>query len=103
MDISEVVAFSKFLLPLAGSWAILRIAKLVQYRWLRISIKAIASLFFGCSVILVLFLLMVEAGCTKSAPPIYSPDGRHVAILHYVLQGSLGDDYAIVDLRPRWT
>jgi hypothetical protein len=103
MDISQVVGFSKFLLTVAVSWAILRIARPIRHRWLRISIRTIVSLLFVCSVILVFFLLIVQAGCTKSAPPIYAPDGRHVAILHYALQGALGDDYAIVDLRRRWT
>jgi hypothetical protein len=102
MDISEAVAFSKFLLPLAVSWMIYRIAKRVRHRGLRISIKTIVSVFFGCSAVLVLLLLLVQAGCSRRVPPIYSPDGRHVALLRYALQGALGDDYATVDLRSRW-
>lgn len=74
----------------------------VHWRWVRCSINAIASVGFACSVMLVLLMLMIQAGCSKSAPPILSPDGRHVAILHFALQGALADDYAIVDLRARW-
>jgi hypothetical protein len=102
MDISEVLAFSKFLLPLAVSWMIFRIAKRVRYRWLRISIKTVASAFLICSVFLVFLLLMVSVGCSKRATPMYSPDGRHVAVRTYMFQGALGYDYATVYLRSRW-
>jgi hypothetical protein len=102
MDISEVLSFLKFFLPLAVSWMIFRIAKRVRYRWLRISIKTIASAFLVCSVFLVLSMLLVSVGCSKRAPPMYSPDGRHVVILTYGLQGALGFDHATVHLRSRW-
>jgi hypothetical protein len=102
MDISEVLSFSKFLLPVAVSWTIFRIAKRVRYRGLRISIKTIASAFLVCSVFLVLLVLMVSGGCSKRAPLMYSPDGRHVVIRTYIFQGALGYDYATVYLRSRW-
>jgi hypothetical protein len=102
MDISEAIAFSKFLLPVAVSWMIFRIAKRVRYRWLRISIKTVASVFLVCSVFLVLLLMLVSVGCSKRAPPMYSPDGHHVAVRTYIFQGALGYDYATVYLRSRW-
>lgn len=71
-------------------------------KWLRISLRTIASVCFVLSIVLVLILTIVLVSCTRHAPPIYSPDGRHVAVLGYAMQGALGENYATVDIRPRW-
>jgi hypothetical protein len=54
---------------------------------------AISSLLLPAGL-LFLLLCVAEVGCTKRAAPSYSPDGKHVAILRFALQGALGDDYA---------
>jgi hypothetical protein len=103
MDISELWSFCKFLLPLAAACMVYRIARRLHRRWLQVSIKTVASALFVGSVILALLVVLSSAGCTRHAPPISSPDGRHIALLRYALQGALGDDYATVELRSRWT
>ena len=103
MDISEIWAISKFLTLPAIAWIVFYLAKRVQRRRLRISIKTIASAFLFFFTALLLLLLLVSSACTKHVPPIYSPDSKHVAVLTYAMQGALGDDYASVKIRSRWS
>jgi hypothetical protein len=102
MDISQAVSISKFFVPLAASWMIFRSAKRIRARWLRLSIRTVSSVLVGISAVLVLLVSVASVGCSRYGAPIYSPDGRHLAVRTYVLQGVLGDDYATVGVRPRW-
>lgn len=102
MDISEILTLSKFFLPVAVSVLAFLAAKRVQHRRLRKSVKTFSSVLFCAGALVACVMLLVQAGCTKHAPPIYSPDQRHVAIERYALQAALGD-YAIVRLRSRWS
>lgn len=102
MDISQAVSISKFFVPLAASWTIFRIAKRIRMRWLRLSIRTVSSVLVGISAVLVLLVSVASVGCSRYAAAIYSPDGRHLAVPTYALQGALGDDYATVGVRPRW-
>lgn len=102
MDISEILTFSRFLLPPAAFWIIFRVARRIRFRWVRTSIRALALAAFAIALAVVFMLLLVEVGCSEHPPSIPSPDGRHVAILSYTMQGALGDDYASVSVRSRW-
>jgi hypothetical protein len=102
MDISEALSVFKFFLPVAASWIVFRLAKRVRWRWLRLSIKAASSALFVAGAVVLILVLIASVGCSRHAPPIYSPDRRHVAVLTYALQGALGDDYANVAVRSRW-
>jgi hypothetical protein len=102
MDISEVVRFWKLFLPLSAIWMIFRTARRIRFRWLRVSIRAVASSVLVCGLLFVCLLFMFELGCSKHPPSIYSPDGSRLAVLSYILQGALGDDYATVSVRSRW-
>jgi hypothetical protein len=102
MDISQAVSISKFFVPLAASWIIFRMAKRIRARWIRLSIRTVSSVLVGISALLVMLVSVASVGCSRYAAPIYSPDGRYLAVPTYALQGALGDDYATVGVRPRW-
>src|SRR5215831_12205744 len=91
MDISQAVSISKFFVPLAASWAIFRIAKRIRMRWLRLSIRTVSSVLVGISAVLVLLISVASVGCSKYAAAIYSPEGWHLAVPTYAVQGALGD------------
>src|ERR1035438_7411751 len=103
MDISHLWWLSKFFAPLVAAWAILRIARRLPRRWPRFVLKGIGGAAYIVSIPVALLVLLVQVGCTKFAPPQLAPDGRHVAVLSFMLGGALGDDYALVDLRSVWT
>jgi hypothetical protein len=101
VDISELGIFFKTLLLLATSVGLLHFGKYLQRRWLRWATKSVAT--FGALICTAFFGLLIlgEVGCTKHTA-IYSPTGEHVAVVTFLGQGALGDDYAVVRARPRW-
>jgi hypothetical protein len=103
MDVSVLLPFVNLLLFTAGASAIFRLSKRVHSSWLRIPIKATASILGVMAAGTLLMLLLFEASCTRHATPIKSPDGRYVAVIDYALQGALGDDYANVGIRRRFS
>jgi hypothetical protein len=103
MDISALWPVVKLVLFGTLAVGVFRLCKQVPSRWLRVSLRTMASfLVIGCAICLALLSLGTLA-CTKFTRPIYSPDGWHVAVLTYVLQGALGDDYARVEIRSTWS
>ncbi len=74
----------------------------IRLRWARISVKAIGSLLLIPTGLFFLGMCVFESAGVRHAPPLYSPDGKHVALLWFALQGALGDDYGTVDLRRSW-
>jgi hypothetical protein len=102
MDISEILFFWKFLTAPIVAWAIFRLVKRLRPAWLRITIRAGASILLACSLLAILFLAGAEAACSRRAPPLTSPDGRHTALRRYAMQGALGADFAIVSIRRPW-
>ena len=61
-----------------------------------------ASVAVVFSAIVLLLLLVNEVACEKYSRPSYSPDGKHVATISYLLGGALDDDYAFVLVRSSW-
>ncbi len=103
MDISQTWPFVKLVLYAVLAVVLFRLCRRITRSWLRISLRSLASI-VGAGCAMCLFLLaLFTLSCTKSAPPIYSPDGRHVAILSYAFQGALGWDYAEVGVRSAWS
>jgi len=101
MDISELPFYGVALLVFGALVAILLAAKRLSSRWLRWPVRTLASV--GMVLTLILLVLFVFAGysCTARAPLFYSPDGKHVAVLTWGLQGALGMDLATVMVRHR--
>jgi hypothetical protein len=103
MDISEAFSILKFLLPLIAALVLFRFGNRIQHPVFRFFVKSACSLLAFASAAVILIVSVVSVGCSRHAHPMYSPDHRHVAILTYALQGALGDDYATVAVRSRWT
>ena len=57
---------------------------------------------FVLALLLLMLLMLVQVACSKNAPLLHSPDGKHIVITSYALQGALGSDYANVTLRRNW-
>ncbi len=74
----------------------------IMTRWTRITAKSASTILAIPACLLFLCLCLGEAGCTKRALPAYSPDGGHVALVQFRLQGALGDDYGSVYVRRTW-
>jgi hypothetical protein len=103
MDVSQFIPFLNLLLVSGFAWMTFRFAKSVKRRWLRIPIRAVTCSVGVMGATFVVLLLLFDAACTRRAAPITAPDGQHVAVLTYALQGALGDDYANVGIRASWS
>ena len=101
MDISEVWFPLGLLSVPACAWIVCAVAKRIKKGWLRRPIRTMSSAVGVISASIGLVLLLVEAGCTEHVS-IQSPDGYHLAVFRYAMQGALGDDYANVSVRRRW-
>jgi hypothetical protein len=102
MDISQAMPFLTALAIGVAGWTIFHFASRFRRRFTRLFVKTLAAGLLITVVVAFLFLLLIDIMFGKHAPPIYSPDGRYVAVVTYALQGALGDDYAVVGLRPWW-
>src|SRR5579871_3226591 len=102
MDISEKFSLVRWLMIPVASWLIFRLASHVSRSTLWVSLKSIAGVVGVLSTAFVLLLMLLDAGCSRHAPSIKSPDGKYVAVVRYVLAGALGADAAIVKIRSRW-
>lgn len=102
MDISEVWPLLRILLVPVAAVTVIRVAKRVPRRWLRILIRTLSSSVLAISAMLVFLLLLAEVSCIKHPPAIHSPDSRHSAILTYQLKGVFDNDSAFVRVRRSW-
>jgi hypothetical protein len=85
--------------PLLGFW----LARNIKALWLKVSVRAVASLLIIPTGLFLLLMCLVESACTRRTPPIYSPDGGYVALVEFYVQGALGEDSANVSVRRAWT
>ena len=103
MDIGRLWMILKLIvLPLAAAVSIFGLARRLRHRLLRIVTRMGASIAVLFSTAVLLLLLVNEVACTKYSRPSYSPDGKHVATVSYLLGGALDDDYAFVLVRSSW-
>jgi hypothetical protein len=103
MDISELwIPGIVFLIAFAMAGAFL-LGRRVTNKVVRIPVRVTASAGMLCSSLLLALLIFDLYSCTGRVPAIYSPDGKHVAIVTYGLQGALGLDIAAVSVRSRWS
>lgn len=103
MDISELfVPFA--VLALCGLLTgALVFSRRVKNRWVRIPLRLTSSAGMLLGLLLLVAFTFSEYSCTARAPSAYSPDGKHVAVLTWGLQGALGLDMADVSVRHRWS
>jgi hypothetical protein len=102
IDISDLWRFLGFasvpFLLVLGFW----LFRHSKTSWVRLSGNVALSVLLLPTGLFFLLLCVMESGCTKRVAPIYSPDGKHLVLLQFVLQGALGDDYGDVYLRRSW-
>ena len=80
----------------------LLLARRIPRRWIRIPASIASSLTVCFAGALFLFLCLSEAGCEKRVAPMYSPDGKHVALVRISLGGALSEDFAEITVRHAW-
>jgi hypothetical protein len=103
MDISELlIPFVVLVLGAALAW-IFALSPHVKRRLIRIPVRITASLGMLLSFLFLVLFTVGTYACEARAPSTYSPDGKHVAVLTWGLQGALGLDLADVTVRHRWS
>jgi hypothetical protein len=103
MDISELPFYVVVLLVLVAFVAVFFFAKRLSKRLLRWPVRGVASTGMVLTVLLLVLFSLGQYSCTARAPLAYSPDGNHVAVLTWGLQGALGADIATVKVRHRYS
>lgn len=99
MDISDLLPLLIWPLVPIAPWVLVYFAKRFEQRWARIATRTIGSLAGILGVFAVTFLFTVEHSCVRHPGVLGSPDGKHVAILNFVLGGALSNDFANVNVR----
>jgi len=97
MDISELPHYIVFVLALVAFFAVFIIAGRLSRRWLRWPVRGSAS----AGMVLTLLMLAIDYSCTQRLPRVYSPDGRHVAVLSW--WDSAGPGLSSVKVRHRYS
>ncbi len=103
MDISELRGPVGLVLVLAAFVGITLLGKRVGRRWLRSPLRAAAISGATLTTLALVLVISGEYSCTARAPVAHSPDGKHVAILTWSLQGALGMDLASVNVRHSYS
>lgn len=103
IDISELWIPAVAWLIACGMAGAFLLGRRIRRRWLRIPVRATASAGMLTSLIALVLLMFTLYSCTGRVPAVYSPDGKHVAVVTYGLQGALGLDIADVSVRGRWS
>jgi len=103
MDISELPRYGIVLFVLVMFVALFVVAKRLSRKWVRWPVRGVTSLGAGLTVLLIALFVFGDYSCTARAPKAYSPDGKHVAIITWGLQGALGADMATVTVRHRYS
>jgi hypothetical protein len=107
LDISEVlpivgeviVYIVAFTVSISGFYFALRVRK----RWLRYSTIPLSAFLFAATSLSLWFDLYFIAGTTMHRPAIYSPDGKHVAVVNWIMSGAIGFDHVHVSVRSRYS
>ncbi len=102
IDVTDLWRFLLFaLLPSVPLLAIIH-SSAIKVGWMRILLRTVSSLLIIPAALFFLGLCLVQSACVKRSSPIYSPDGKHLALVEFIGQGALGDDYGNVYLRRSW-
>ena len=102
IDIADLWLFLGFALvpylPVLG----FRFSSYIKAVWIQRSVKTLTSILLFPAGLFFLFMCLGQSACTRRASPIYSPDGKHIALVEFAMQGALGADYGIVYMRRSW-
>ena len=75
----------------------------LQRRWLRVGMAALGILLAGIGGLALWFDLTFVCGSRMRGPAIPSPDGRHVAVVYWIMSGAVGFDHVHVAVRSRYS
>ncbi|MBK7930185.1 MAG: hypothetical protein IPJ98_22750 [Bryobacterales bacterium] len=105
MDVSEIWPFVTIAAVVVLGGIAFWLARRVRSGWVRIPARLLAAGTTTVSLCLLLLFASLDSACTVRGPAIWSPDGGHVALLRWDVQGAFGADAATVSVRPRdgWT
>jgi hypothetical protein len=103
MDVSEIWRFLKYLVPTILLLASFRLCKRLRSKSIRIParVATCAASIIACFILMI--YLLGQAACTIHPQKIYSPDGKHVAVIVVFQQGALGADFVNVSVRCSWS
>jgi len=102
IDVTDLWSFLLFaLLPSIPLLAITHSSS-IKVGWIRTLLRTVSSLLIIPAALLFLMLCLAQSACVRRNSPIYSPDGKHLALVQFVGQGALGDDYGSVYVRRSW-
>ena len=73
----------------------------VRRQWLRIVLAAAGLLLIGIGGLAVWFDVVFVNGTRMRGPAVPSPDGRHVAVVYWIMAGAIGFDHVHVVVRSR--
>ena len=75
----------------------------VQRQWLRVRSAAVGIILVGIGGLALWFDLTFVSGTRMRGPAIPSPDGRHVAVVYWIMVGAVGFDHVHVAVRSRYS
>jgi len=101
MDVSEVWPFVKLAAVVVLGGVAFWVLRRVRSGWVRIPARLLAAGTTTISFLVLVLFAVTEQGCSMRAPALWSPDGGHLALVRWGMQGALGADGAIVRVRPR--
>lgn len=102
MDVSELVPLCvSLLIVLLASTAWWR-GRLIASKPARLTIRISSGIIAIAAALVLTAFAVVYVGYTHHLPPIISPDGRHVAMTEYTINGGTGAVMAEVSVRKSW-
>jgi hypothetical protein len=103
VEIKDLVPYLALsLIPLLagiGAWMSPRL----RSRWTRGPVGMVASLVSICTGFLLFLVLFLQPSCIRREKPLYSPDGRHAAVIRFSTQGAVGPEGARIWVRKTWS
>jgi hypothetical protein len=75
----------------------------VQRRWLRVLAAGAGILLLGIGGLALWFDLTFVSGTRMRGPALPSPDGKHVAVVYWIMVGAVGSDHVHVVVRSRFS
>lgn len=101
MDVSEIWPFVKLATVVVLGGVAFWVLRRVRSGWVRIPARVLAAGTTTVSLMLLVLLATLEQDCRVRAPALWSPDGEHVALLRWGVQGAVGPDVGHVGVRTR--
>ena len=103
MDVSEIWDNLVYLVIPVVALLLFLWSRRIRRRWLRILARTFSFLVFLLGGVALLLDGYSLASCTGRKPGVMSQNGRHVAVIYWVLTGATGSDHVHVSVRSRFS